>query len=236
MLPIVLLHGALGAASELSGLARELEKDSAVFTLDFPGHGSAAMPDRPFGLRYFSETVLHFMNENGIERAHVFGYSMGGCVGMLAAQASPERIASVATLGTKYLWDVAASAAEARKLDPDKMEEKVPAFAQSLSATHGADRWKETVRATRAMITTLGVAPPFPAPEQDLATISQPCLVMVGDRDAMVPVEKTRQVQQTLPQAQLAVLPATPHPLGKVDLTMLSFHLRRFFGEVEAKA
>ena len=236
MLSVILLHGALGAASDLSPLAATLRKDLDVHTPDFPGHGAAAMPDRPFDLRYFSEEVLRFMNETGIGRAHLFGYSMGGCVGMLAAQASPERIASVATLGTKYLWDEASAAAETRKLDPDKMEEKVPLFASGLAAMHSEERWKEMVHATRAMIGTLGVAPPFPAPEADFAAIAQPSLVMVGDGDAMVPVEETRRVQQLLPNAKLAVLPGTPHPVGKVDVDMLAFHLRRFFAGVEANA
>lgn len=236
MLPVILLHGALGAASDLSALAEALGGTVEVHVLDFPGHGAAQMPERPFDLRYFSEEVLRFMNETGVDRAHVFGYSMGGCVGMLAAGQSPERIASVATLGTKYLWNEEASSAETRKLDPDKMEAKVPAFASSLSAMHGAERWKEMVHRTRAMIGALGVAPPFPKPESDFAGIQQPCLVMVGDRDAMVPVEETRQVQLSLPNASLAVLPNTPHPINKVDPDVLAFHLRRFFAEVEAGA
>ena len=231
MTPIILLHGALGAASDLAPLASALRKDFDVHTLDFPGHGTAAMPGRPFDLRYFSEEVLRFMGDAGIARANIFGYSMGGCVGMLAAQSSPGHIAAVATFGTKYLWDAPTAEGEVRKLYPDKIEEKIPAFAKSLASAHGQERWKDVVDRTRAMIGGLGAAPPFPNPE-DFAPIAQPCLVMVGDSDAMVSVEEARRVQQELPAAQLAVLPGTPHPLAKVEVEMLAFHLRKFFGGV----
>jgi pimeloyl-ACP methyl ester carboxylesterase len=109
------------------------------------------------------------------------------------------------------------------------MEEKVPAFARGLAALHGEERWKEVVHRTRAMIGNLGAAPPFPDPAKNLGAISQPCLAMVGDRDAMVSVEETRQVQKLLPTGSLAVLPRTPHPIGQVDTELLAFHLRRFF-------
>ena len=229
MQSLILLHGALGAARDLEAVAAALRPVFDVHLMDCPGHGAAAFPERPYDLRFFSEEVLRFMNAAGIERSHLFGYSMGGCVGMLTAQASPERIASVATLGTKYLWDEPTSAAETRKLDPDKMEERVPAFARTLAALHGEERWKEVVHRTRAMIGSLGMAPPFRDPAQDLGGISQQCLTMVGDRDVMVSVEETQQVQRLLPKASLAVLPGTPHPIGQVDVMMLAFHLQRFF-------
>lgn len=229
MQSLILLHGALGAARDLEDLAGALRSTFNVYTLDFPGHGVAGMPEQAFDMRYFSEEVLRFMDDIGVERAHLFGYSMGGCVGMLTARASPERVLSVATLGTKYLWDEGTSDSETRKLDPDKMEEKVPVFARSLATLHGESRWKEMVHRTRAMIGSLGTAPPFPAPAHNLAAIHQPCLIMVGDRDAMVSVEETRQVQKLLPVGSLAVLPGTPHPIGQADAALVAFHLRRFF-------
>jgi hypothetical protein len=51
---------------------------------------------------------------------------------------------------------------------------------------------------------------------------------MLGDRDQMVSLQETLDVYKALPQAQLAVLPNTPHPIEKVDLSLVSVLVQRF--------
>ena len=48
------------------------------------------------------------------------------------------------------------------------------------------------------------------------------------DRDKMVTREETINVFQSLPNAQLAILPATPHPLEQADSSLIAYHLQRF--------
>ncbi len=235
MLPLILLHGALGAAADLLPLADMLRVDFDVHTPDFPGHGAAHLYNRPFDLWHFSEEVMQYMNLSDINRAAIFGFSMGGCVGMLAAAALQDRIAAVATLGTKYIWDEQIAESEIQNLNAEEIEAEKPAFAQSLSEMHGEASWKQIVHRTRAMISGLGVAPPFPVPEADLLDIKQPCLIMLGDRDKMVSLEEAKYIQQTLPDARLAVLPGTPHAIKRVNVEMLAFHLRRFFAGIKEK-
>ena len=57
----------------------------------------------------------------------------------------------------------------------------------------------------------------------DYVSILTPCLLMLGDRDKMVTLEETVNVYKQLPDASLAILPRTPHPIEKVDLRMISF-------------
>jgi hypothetical protein len=51
---------------------------------------------------------------------------------------------------------------------------------------------------------------------------------MLGDRDKMVSLEETVTVSKQLPNASLAVLPQTSHPVEKADPVVLSFFIRRF--------
>jgi pimeloyl-ACP methyl ester carboxylesterase len=68
-----------------------------------------------------------------------------------------------------------------------------------------------------------------PLKPEDYAGIQTPALIMLGDRDKMVSMDETLNVYKGLPQAQLAVLPSTPHPLEQVDVNLLAFLLKQFF-------
>jgi pimeloyl-ACP methyl ester carboxylesterase len=77
---------------------------------------------------------------------------------MLYAAKHPERVRSVVTLGTKYLWTPEGLQKELRMLDPDAMEAKVPAFARMLAESHGEHRWKGLVAAIAKSMTDLATA------------------------------------------------------------------------------
>ena len=51
---------------------------------------------------------------------------------------------------------------------------------------------------------------------------------MLGDRDKMVTLDETVEVYKNLPQAQLAILPNTPHPIEKVNTDRLASEIKSF--------
>ena len=52
----------------------------------------------------------------------------------------------------------------------------------------------------------------------------------MGDRDTMVSIEETLDAYRALPAGELEVLPATPHPMERVDLHRLTLSLVGFLG------
>lgn len=223
---MILLHGAAGAGSHFSRLAALLSDHGTVHTLNFSGHGGAPMGDAPFSIAGFAGEVLHYMDENDLAVADIFGYSMGGYVAMYLARYQPARTGRVVTLGTKFTWDPSIAAREVQMLNPDKIEQKVPAFAASLRQLHAPGDWKLLLQCTADMLTDMGANNPLkPA---DFARIAVPVLLMLGDRDKMVTTEETGIVYRALPQAQLAILPGTAHPIEQVDPGLLAFMIRRF--------
>ena len=83
--PLLLLHGAIGAKSQLVKLVDALDNTLNVHTLDFEGHGAAADAGRPFRMQHFVENVIAYMDANGLVQIDIFGHSMGGYVGLLLA-------------------------------------------------------------------------------------------------------------------------------------------------------
>jgi pimeloyl-ACP methyl ester carboxylesterase len=230
--PLVLLHGALGAAAQLAPLASLLVDHFRVFVLDFSGHGARPGAAMAWRLETFVADLADVLTAASIGPARVFGYSMGGYVALTLAARQPELIHSVLTLGTKFVWDEATATRETARLDPAIIRAKVPAFADSLAALHAAGSgWETLVSGTAEVLRDLG-RNPLLSPEV-LATIPQPVRVLVGDRDATVTVEETATAYRALPNGQLGVLPGTPHPLDRVKPVLLAAQIRAFFGDAD---
>lgn len=228
MKPLILLHGALGAVTQLDGLAEALSQQYEMHTFNFTGHGGRELPANGLHMQELSNELVQWITEKGLAQPLVFGYSMGGYAAMLASRQHPGLLGKLATLATKWHWDAATAAKETKMLQPEIVAEKVPAFAASLYQRHAPTDWQALMKATANMMLQLGEAPPLQT--ADFTSIETPCLLMLGDRDKMVSWEETNAVYQQLPKAQMAVLPGTPHPLEQVDVTLLAYMLQRFFG------
>ncbi|WP_400190509.1 alpha/beta fold hydrolase [Hymenobacter sp. B81] len=223
---LLLLHGALGAAAQLQSLAQLLAADFTVHSLDFSGHGGRPVVAAEFAMPHFAREINQYLGERQLATVHVFGYSMGGYAALLAATEQPAAFRSITTLGTKFDWSPEAAAAEGRLLDPEKLQAKVPQFAAQLASLHAPTPWPEVVTATAAMMRALGETPALH--ELNLAPLTVPVQVLVGELDKTAGVEDSRQFAAYLRQGTFEVLPATPHPLDRVDVAALARRIREF--------
>lgn len=105
-------------------------------------------------------------------------------------------------------------------LDPEIIVEKIPAFAEELKKRHHPNDWKMVLSKTRDMLAGLGKQNALEI--DDYKTISNECLLLIGDNDKMVSVEETRDVYEALPKGQLKILAGTPHPIEQVNATLLA--------------
>src|SRR5690349_11963886 len=112
MQAILLLHGAIGAADQLSRLEEELAGSYSVYRLSFSGHGGSSFAAEPFSIKLFAADVIAFLDTQQISTINIFGYSMGGYVAMYLAKYHPERVNKIITLATKFNWDETIAANE----------------------------------------------------------------------------------------------------------------------------
>jgi pimeloyl-ACP methyl ester carboxylesterase len=216
---LLILHGALGDAKQMSPLVSILEKEGHdIHTLNFSGHGGEPFKTN-FGIEQFAEDVLNYLNAHQLNNVDVFGYSMGGYVAVWLAKHHPEKIEKIITLGTKFDWSVESAEKEVRKLNAEKIAEKVPAFARILEHRHAPNDWKELLKKTGEMMLGLGKEPLLT--EEILKTIQMPSLICLGDQDDMADRNYAEQVASFLPKGKFKLLENTPHPIEKVDLKMI---------------
>lgn len=221
---LLLLHGAIGAKDQLMSLKEQLSHDFVIHAINFSGHGGEPIPEEPFSIELFANNVFSYMEKENIQQTNIFGYSMGGYVGMHIARHNPAKISKLVTLATKFKWDEKIAADEIKMIDPELIIKKVPAFAKELEIRH--TNWQEVLHKTSDMLKNLGQDNTLK--ETDYLSISIPALLLVGDRDKMITVEETTSVFKKLPNAEMGVLPNTPHPFAQVDPVLLAILIRRF--------
>lgn len=226
MQPLLLLHGAIGSMDQFTELKKALADYYTIYSINFSGHGGLPIVEKDFSIKLFADDVLTFLEKNNIEKINIFGYSMGGYVGMYLAKNYPDKINKLATLATKFNWNEKTAEKESRMLNAEKIEEKLPAFAQALAERHRPQDWKFVLHKTVQLLLQIGTDNPLKLP--DYNSIQLPVKLMLGDRDKMVSLDETIQVYQALPNAQLCILPSTAHPIEAVDTGRLAYAIRDF--------
>lgn len=224
---LLLLHGALGTPSYFNFIKDALQDTYTIHAPAFEGHAMEPLTKSPLRLSHYVDQITHYMDTHQLTSVDVFGYSMGGYVALALAQQFPQRIGKVMTLATKYAWSPEVAAKESSFLKPDTIEQKVPHFAKQLQQTHGEKQWASLVKEVAGMLMDLGEHPLLH--KDYMLNIQAKVQVMVGDKDAMVSIDETRQLAVDLPQAYLAVLPNTIHPFEKINQSLLISHLNTFF-------
>lgn len=227
MKKILLLHGALGAQDQFNRLKKTISGKYEVHTLNFTGHGGSDIPIEPFTMDMFAGDIISYLDTNSINEINIFGYSMGGYAALYAAMKYPGRISKIFTLAAKFDWTPETAEREVKMLDAEKMKVKVPKFAAELTARHGSDKWETVLKKTAEMMKALGNKNILTA--DILKQINNEVLIGIGDSDKMVSLEETITAFRNLPNANLLVLPATPHPIEQVDNERLAMEIERFF-------
>jgi|SRR5690606_10810760 len=215
---LLLLHGALGSQKQLEPVKQLLSKHFTVWVMDFEGHGGH-LSEADFSMGLFAENVMAFMEKNGIGKAHIFGYSMGGYVALTLAAKRPGLVQSIVTLGTKFNWTPEAAAAEVKMLNPEVIEQKVPHFAEKLKTEHHPADWKRVMLRTADMMLDLGKGKGLS--DNDFAKIRHKVTIGIGSLDKMVSIAESQAVADVLPNGALQILEGVGHPLEKIDVEVL---------------
>lgn len=96
--PAVLIHGFGGDLNNWLFNHADLAAHRAVWALDLPGHGESGKAVETGDAEELAASVIAFLDDRGIERAHLVGHSMGSLVAMTVAEKAPQRVASLSLI------------------------------------------------------------------------------------------------------------------------------------------
>lgn len=220
--PVLLIHGSGPGVSAWANWRLSMPtiaERNRVVALDVVGFGYT---ERPTGFSYtrseWERHILGFLDALGIEKASIVGNSFGGGMAMSLAISHPDRVDRMVLMGSSALrFELTPALDEIWGLRPglENMRRALDLFAWDRGLV--TDELAEVRnRAFGRGDVAEAYAAMFPAPRQrwidalasdpaDVAKVEHPTLVIHGREDAVVPVEASYRIFDTLPNAQLHV-------------------------------
>jgi pimeloyl-ACP methyl ester carboxylesterase len=99
--PVVLVHGLGDDHRAWRRVVAPLMLTRRVVLYDLRGHGGSPLGDDADGsLAQLGSDLIAVLDDAGIERATIAGFSLGGTIAMRAAIDAPDRVSALALIGT----------------------------------------------------------------------------------------------------------------------------------------
>jgi pimeloyl-ACP methyl ester carboxylesterase len=209
--PLVLLHGGmLSIDLNFAGLIPTLARNHLVIGVEMQGHGRTADTDREITPAALASDVVGLLDHLGIDRAHVLGHSMGAAVTMEVAISHPDRVRSVVPISVSVrpdgihpdLSDPSTFATSPIMPTQDDFAEFRAEYLRLSPHPEHFDEFLARLSASNADLKGWS--------DEQLAGITAPVLLVIGDRD-FTTNEHAALMQQLIPGSQLAILPNTTH-------------------------
>jgi pimeloyl-ACP methyl ester carboxylesterase len=215
--PLVVLHGAYMTIETLGEIVPSLAETRQVIAVELQGHGHTADIDRPLSYEQMADDVSALLAQIGIDKADVFGYSMGGGVALQVAIRHPEVVRKLVVASASYTSD---------GMHPELLEMIPSLTPEAFAGSPIEEAYLRTAPNPEDFPTLVAKLKqldmePFAWPPEEVRGIAAPTLLIVGDSDA-IRLEHAVELFRLrgggvmgdlsgLPDSQLAVLPGTTH-------------------------
>lgn len=103
--PVLFLHGWLGSWRYWYPTMEYVSTNFRTYSFDFWGFGESRKERPAESIQAYSDQVIRFLDELGIDKVLLVGHSMGGMVALKTAINHPDRITRVAAVGAPINGD-----------------------------------------------------------------------------------------------------------------------------------
>ena len=240
--PLVILHGLFGSLDNWFSIAKELMLEYTLYLVDQRNHGDSPHADE-WNYAVMVDDLKELLDDEGLEKVHLMGHSMGGNTVMNFAVTYPERVEKliVADIAPRYypihhqtilegLNSLNLNQIKSRKEADDQLAQYIPELGvrqfllKSLTRNSEGFAWKVNLKVITENIENVGEA----LPEGTIFEGST--LFLAGANSNYIQEKDVPDILDHFPNYELQIIPNAGHWLHAEQPLAVVEEMRRFLG------
>lgn len=223
-IPLVFVHG-FPLSSRMWSSQFEAFSPRRMVAPDLMGFGDSDAPADPtlYSIDTYARQVVAVIEATGAPKVVLCGLSLGGYVLFGVLRAAPEYAAAVVLADTRAEADTSETVEKRTRQQAEVRaggtKGLIDASSASLPSRATSERKPEVIAELKTIMDNpaAGIIGALEAMKQRpdstpiLASITVPTLVIVGEEDSVTPVETARALAESIPNAELVVVPDAGH-------------------------
>ena len=216
--PLVLLHGFPLDHHLWDEVVPLLEDTFDIILPDLRGFGESTTVDSPYSMDDYASDIAGLLDQLGIQKAAIVGHSMGGYAALTFVRRYPERVSGLGLVSSQVLADAPERKEGRYKSAADVSENGISSVVATMTPKFTADEELQSyARASMerqrpaAYIGALKAMAERADSTSLLSSFTLPVVVVHGDADALIPIDRAREVKDALHQVHLVEISGAGH-------------------------
>jgi 3-oxoadipate enol-lactonase len=217
-LPVILMHGFPLDCTIWEPTVLKMKSAARLILPDLRGFGHSEAPQGAYTLRQMAGDIVGLMDQLGLPKGVLVGHSMAGYIALEFANLYPERLAGLGMVCSQAAADTperrSSRYAQAEEILAHGPKELANNMTPRLSADHQfhAEIYRIILRnQPRGLAGALKAMAERSDHSALLPTIQTPAVVITGLDDQLIPVERSREMAERLPRAELVEIAGAGH-------------------------
>ena len=216
--PLVLIHGYPLDHTIWDKVIPLLKGKFDVIAPDLRGFGESMSTTREYGMKEYAADIAGLLDNLNLQQASIVGHSMGGYVALAFAKAFPARVRGLGLVSSQALADPPDRQEARIKSAEDVSQNGVRGVADGMAPKLSADPSLQTYardlinrQSAAGVIGALKAMAHREDSMDTLRTFQIPLVLVHGDADALIPIDRSREIESAVLQARMFTLAGAGH-------------------------
>ena len=216
--PLVLIHGYPLDHHLWDEVVPLLEGTFDVILPDLRGFGESTLGDYSPRMEDYASDIAGLLDYLGIQKTAIAGHSMGGYVALAFLRQYPQRVRGLGLVSSQVLPDPPDRKEGRYKSAADVAENGIASVVATMTPKFTSNEKLQGFARTsmeRQQPTAYIAALKSMAERMDstslLSSLNVPVVIVHGDSDALIPIDRAREVKAALPKAHFVEISGVGH-------------------------